>query len=306
MTIIVGICAVNVKHREDIMIYSMTGFAVTSRELTHGALNLELRSVNHRYLDVQLRLPEELRLLEPALREVIVGGVTRGKVDCRLSLEPTAGTPLAPQLNTELLQQLVEMNLVVRAALPDARSLSVADILRWPGLLGSDSLSPEDLREPCVSLLQKALDELNATRRREGEKLKGLLLERIEKMERLVAEVAPRIPEIVAAYREKLGSRLSEALINREDDRIRQEFALFAAKIDVDEELTRLGTHLGETRQILERGGAVGKRLDFLMQELNREANTLGSKSVDSGMSKVAMELKVLIEQMREQIQNIE
>lgn len=288
------------------MIYSMTGFAVATRELTRGALNFELRSVNHRYLDVQLRLPEELRLLEPALREVIVGGVTRGKVDCRLSLEPAAGTPLAPQFNTELLQQLVEMNLVVKAALPDARSLSVADILRWPGLLGSDSLSLEDLREPCVSLLQKALDELNATRRREGEKLKGLLLERIEKMERLVAEVAPRIPEIVAAYREKLGSRLSEALINREDDRIRQEFALFAAKIDVDEELTRLSTHLGETRQILEYGGAVGKRLDFLMQELNREANTLGSKSVDSGMSKVAMELKVLIEQMREQIQNIE
>ncbi|HVS25794.1 MAG TPA: YicC/YloC family endoribonuclease [Burkholderiales bacterium] len=288
------------------MIYSMTGFAVATRELTRGALNLELRSVNHRYLDVQLRLPEELRLLEPALREVIISGVTRGKVDCRLSLESAAGTPLAPQLNTELLQQLVEMNLVVRAALPDARSLSVADILRWPGLLGSDSLSPEDLREPCVSLLHKALDELNATRRREGEKLKGLLLERIEKMERLVAEVAPRIPEIVAAYREKLGSRLSEALINREDDRIRQEFALFAAKIDVDEELTRLSTHLGETRQILEHGGAVGKRLDFLMQELNREANTLGSKSVDSGMSKVAMELKVLIEQMREQIQNIE
>ncbi|HSS46224.1 MAG TPA: YicC/YloC family endoribonuclease [Burkholderiales bacterium] len=288
------------------MIYSMTGFAVATRELTRGALNLELRSVNHRYLDVQLRLPEELRLLEPALREVIVSSVTRGKVDCRLSLEPAAGTPLAPQLNTELLQQLVEMNLVVRVALPDARSLSVADILRWPGLLGSDTLSPKDLRESCVSLLQKALDELNATRRREGEKLKGLLLERIEKMERLVAEVAPRIPEIIAAYREKLGSRLSEALINREDDRIRQEFALFAAKIDVDEELTRLSTHLGETRQILEHGGAVGKRLDFLMQELNREANTLGSKSVDSRMSKVAMELKVLIEQMREQIQNIE
>ncbi|MGH8744653.1 MAG: YicC/YloC family endoribonuclease [Burkholderiales bacterium] len=288
------------------MIYSMTGFAAANRELAGGALNLELRSVNHRYLDVQLRLPEELRLLEPALREVIVSGVTRGKVDCRLSLEPAVGTPLAPQLNTELLQQLVQINRAVRAALPDAQSLTVADFLHWPGVLRGNTLSPEDLHKPCVTLLQKALDELNATRRREGEKLKGLLLERIEKMERLVAQVTPRIPEIVAAHREKLGARLSEALINREDDRIRQEFALFAAKIDVDEELTRLSTHLGETRQILEHGGAVGKRLDFLMQELNREANTLGSKSVDSGMSKSAMELKVLIEQMREQIQNIE
>jgi uncharacterized protein (TIGR00255 family) len=288
------------------MIYSMTGFAMATRELGRGALNLELRSVNHRYLDVQLRLPEELRLLESALRELIVSGVTRGKVDCRLSLEPVAGVSQTPQLNAELLRQLIELSRSVKATLPDARSLSVADILRWPGLLESDALSPESLREACLSLLQQALDELNASRQREGEKLKRLLLERIEKMTRLVAEVAPRIPEIVTAYQEKLGARLAEALINREDDRIRQEFALFAAKVDVDEELTRLSTHLDESRQILERGGAVGKRLDFLMQELNREANTLGSKSIDSGMSKVAMELKVLIEQMREQIQNIE
>lgn len=288
------------------MIYSMTGFAVTAEELVQGALNLELRSVNHRYLDIQLRLPEELRLLEPALREVIVNGVGRGKVECRLSFGPSSDVPKAPQLNTNLLKQLVELNLKVHAALPDAGSLSAADILRWPGMLGGDFLSAEGLRETCIALLQSTLHELNMTRSREGEKLKALLLERIEKMEQLVAGVAPRIPEIMATYREKLGGRLQEALINLEDDRIRQEFALFAAKIDVDEELTRLSTHLGETKRTLDRGGAVGKRLDFLMQELNREANTLGSKSVDTGVSRVAMELKVLIEQMREQIQNIE
>lgn len=288
------------------MIYSMTGFAVAAKELVQGALNLELRSVNHRYLDIQLRLPEELRLLEPALREVIVNGVGRGKVECRLSIGPSSDVPKAPQFNTNLLKQLVELNLKVHAALPDAGSLSAADILRWPGMLGGDFLSAEGLRETCIALLQSALHELNLTRSREGEKLKALLLERIEKMEQLVAGVAPRIPEIMATYREKLGGRLQEALINLEDDRIRQEFALFAAKIDVDEELTRLSTHLGETKRTLDRGGAVGKRLDFLMQELNREANTLGSKSVDTGVSRVAMELKVLIEQMREQIQNIE
>ncbi len=288
------------------MIYSMTGFAVATKELEQGALNLELRSVNHRYLDIQLRLPEELRLLEPALREVIVNGVGRGKVDCRLSFDPSSNAPQALHLNTKLLNQLAELNLEIKETLPGAGSLSAADVMRWPGMFGGGLLSAESLRDTCTALLQKALHELNLTRSREGEKLKDLLLERIEKMEQLVAGVTPRLPEIMATYREKLGGRLKEALINLEDERIRQEFALFAAKIDVDEELTRLSTHLAETRRTLDRGGAVGKRLDFLMQELNREANTLGSKSVDAGVSRVAMELKVLIEQMREQIQNIE
>ncbi len=288
------------------MIHSMTGFAVATKELEQGALNLELRSVNHRYLDIQLRLPEELRLLEPALREVIVNGVGRGKLDCRLSFDPSSNVPQALQLNTNLLKQLAELNLEIKATLPDAGSLSTADILRWPCMLGGDFLSAESLRDTCIALLQSALHELDLTRSREGEKLKALLLERIEKMEQLVAGVTLRLPEIMATYREKLGGRLQEALINLEDERIRQEFALFAAKIDVDEELTRLSTHLVETKRTLDRGGAVGKRLDFLMQELNREANTLGSKSVDAGVSRVAIELKVLIEQMREQIQNIE
>ena len=288
------------------MIHSMTGFAIATKELEQGALNLELRSVNHRYLDIQLRLPEELRLLEPALREVIVKSVARGKLDCRLSFDPSSNAPQALQLNTNLLKQLAELNLEVKAALPDAGSLSAADILRWPGMLGGDFLSTEGMRDTCIALLQSPLHELDLTRSREGEKLKSLLLERIEKMEQLVTGVTLRLPEIMSTYREKLGGRLQEALINLEDERIRQEFALFAAKIDVDEELTRLSTHLVETKRTLDRGGAVGKRLDFLMQELNREANTLGSKSVDAGVSGVAMELKVLIEQMREQIQNIE
>ncbi|HMJ50028.1 MAG TPA: YicC/YloC family endoribonuclease [Burkholderiales bacterium] len=288
------------------MVHSMTGFAVTTKELEHGALNLELRSVNHRYLDIQIRLPEELRLLEPALREVIVNGVERGKVECRVGFEALSAAPHPPRLNANLLAQLAELNLEVKAALPDARSLSAADILLWPGMLGRDVLSAESLRDICITLLKNALAELNLTRSREGEKLKSMLLVRIENMEQLILAANQRLPEIMAAYREKLGGRLREALINLEEERIRQEFALFAAKIDVDEELSRLSSHLTETKMTLSRGGAVGKRLDFLMQELNREANTLGSKSVDTGVSRAAMELKVLIEQMREQIQNIE
>ena len=288
------------------LIYSMTGYAVVTREVPHGSLNLELRSVNNRYLDIQFRLPDEFRSLESVMRELLTARLSRGKVDCRLSFSRLAGTGDLQQINPELLQKLLELNNTVRAALPDARSLGVADILRWPGMLGVDTLPAEDLREPCLELLRVALDEFAAARAREGEKLKAMLLERLGRMRQLTTEVAPRIPALLAAFQEKLTLRLREAMVNCDDDRIRQELALFAGKIDVDEELTRLKTHLDEVERILLKGGAVGKRLDFLMQELNREANTLGSKSADAEVSKVAMELKVLIEQMREQVQNLE
>jgi uncharacterized protein (TIGR00255 family) len=284
----------------------MTGYASAARELARGALNVELRSVNHRYLDVQFRMPEELRALESGLRELLVARLTRGKVECRVSFTEQAGASKPLQINSELLQQLLQLNATVQSLAPQAHALGVADILRWPGMFSADTPSIEELRATCLELLHSVLDDFTASRTREGEKLKNMLLERAEKMEQLVADVAPRIPQLVASYRDKLGSRLREALINPEDDRIRQELVLFAAKIDVDEELSRLGAHLSEIRRILATGGAVGKRLDFLMQELNREANTLGSKSVDIGVTQVSMQLKVLIEQMREQIQNIE
>lgn len=288
------------------LIYSMTGYAVVTQEVPHGSLNLELRSVNNRYLDIQFRLPDEFRLLEPVMRELLTAQLNRGKVECRLSFLRLTGAEDPQQLNANLLQKLLELNRSVRAALPDAHSLGVADILRWPGILGADALPAENLREPCMELLRVALDEFAAARAREGEKLKAVLLERLSKMRLLVAEVLPRIPALLAAFQEKLKSRLHDAMINYDDDRIRQELALFAGKIDVDEELSRLQTHLDEVERILRKGGAVGKRLDFLMQELNREANTIGSKSTDVEVSKISMELKVLIEQMREQVQNIE
>jgi uncharacterized protein (TIGR00255 family) len=287
------------------MIYSMTGYAVASRELETAVLNLELRSVNHRYLDIQFRLPDELRSIESALRETLTAKLNRGKIECRISYAPIPGRK-GLDLDEDLLTQLVRLNARVREALPDAQTLTASDVLRWPGMLGSDSLDMDDLRSVCQSLLQQVLEDFTRTRGREGEKLKAILLERADAVEARLADVAPRMPQVMAAFQEKLSTRLKEALANADEDRIRQEVVLFANKIDVDEELTRLTTHIAELRRILDKGGAVGKRLDFLMQELNREANTLGSKAADVTVTQVSMELKLLIEQMREQIQNIE
>jgi uncharacterized protein (TIGR00255 family) len=287
-------------------IYSMTGYAVASSDLPQGSLNLELRSLNNRYLDVQFRLPDELRMLEGSMREFLTARLNRGKIECRINLLPSLGTENLQHVNTDMLHKLLNLNQAVRAALPEARCLDVADILRWPGVLSSAALPVADLSASCMDLLGTALDELAAARAREGEKLKLILLERLAKIRLLAAEAVPRIPVLLAAFQEKLKTRLCEAMINCDDVRIRQELTLFAGKIDVDEELSRLQTHLDEVERVLRKGGAIGKRLDFLMQELNREANTIGSKSVDAEVSKMCIELKVLIEQMREQVQNLE
>jgi len=292
------------------MILSMTGYAATGAELDSGSLTLELRAVNHRYLDIQLRMPDELRTFEGAMREAISAQLQRGKVDCRVNYAARSAQNGAT-LNRDLLRQLADWNREVQAALPDARSLSAADVLKWQGVLETPSASADELRSALLKLLQEALQEFSASRAREGEKLKDFLLQRVEKIEALREGVMPHVPAAIAAYEQKLTARLREALQNAPatdffDERIRQEITLFASKIDVDEELSRLASHLTEMRRILTQGGAVGKRLDFLMQELNREANTLGSKSVDAEVSRSAMEMKILIEQMREQIQNLE
>jgi len=288
------------------MIYSMTGYAIATKESSQGTLSLELRSVNHRYLDIQFRLPDKFRVLEPSMRELMTSQLNRGKVDCYMSFNQLSGNEDMQKINTELLQRLLELNHTVKTALSDAQSLSVADIIHWPGILKTDMLPTDDLCNLCKELLQTTLHEFTAARAREGEKLKILLLERLTKMRQLTAMASPLIPALVTAFQEKITARLNDAMINSENDRIRQELVLFASKIDIDEELSRLETHLDEVERVLIKGGVVGKRLDFLMQELNREANTIGSKSVDSDISKISMELKILIEQMREQVQNIE
>ena len=288
------------------MIHSMTGFASATRELPTSALNVELRSVNHRYLDLQFRLPEDLRALEPGLRELIVARLQRGKVECRIGLNTLTAATKSFELNVEVLKQLRALSEKLRLAWPSVNGLTAADILRWPGMLGAETVSLEEMRAAAQDALRQVLDEFSASRAREGEKLKTVLLERVAAMEEHVASVAPRMPQVIAAFQEKLTLRLREAMAVADDERIRQEIALFANRIDIDEELSRLATHFSEIKRILERGGAVGKRLDFMMQELNREANTLGSKSVDVEVTRVSLDLKLLIEQMREQIQNIE
>jgi uncharacterized protein (TIGR00255 family) len=287
-------------------IYSMTGYAVAAKELHGGALTVEIRAVNNRYLDIQFRLPEELRAVEPALRELLAAKLTRGKIECRVAIAASATMPAAPDLNEAMLQQLAALNAQVLKVFPQAGSLRAADVLRWPGMLGADTLSADAVRAACRELTATALDEFMTARAREGAKLKDAILAHAGAIEARVATLAPRMPAAIAAFQEKLNQRLKDALINIDDERIRQEVVLYAGKIDVDEELTRLKTHMGELRRILGKGGAAGKRLDFLMQELNREANTLGSKAADIDITQAAMDLKLLIEQMREQIQNIE
>ncbi len=288
------------------MIHSMTGYATASAEITGGTLNIELRSVNSRYLDIQFRVPDELRMLEAGLREAISARLSRGKVDCRLSISTAATGPRAQALNVTALEELGKLAAIVRTAMPEAGPLRTADILRWPGVLAEGTVSEAELRDKAAALGATAIAELVAARAREGARLATVIRERVATMKKSAAAVAPLVPEAIAAYQEKMAQRLREALGSADDERVRQEIALFGIKIDVDEELQRLVTHLSEVERVLAKGGAAGKRLDFLMQELNREANTLGSKAASQAISDCALELKLLIEQMREQVQNIE
>jgi len=288
------------------MILSMTGFAAVATELPGCSLAVELRSVNHRYLDLQLRLPDELRGLEAAVRELLTGELKRGKVDCRISLNHVQLGAATLAVNAERVSQLREAAGEVLRHAPGSMPLTVAEILRWPGVLTEPSLGPEALAAQAITLVRQALAELGASRAREGQKLKAMLEERCRGVEAQIERVAPRVPVIHDAYVEKLGARLKEAGLDPDAERLKQELALFAAKVDVAEEVSRLSAHVAEVRRVLGEGGSSGKRLDFLMQELNREANTLGSKSVDAELSQAALELKVLIEQMREQVQNVE
>ena len=287
-------------------IHSMTGFATAAVSVGAATLNLELRTVNSRFLDLHFRLPDELRVIEPVLREQITGALSRGKVDCRGGLQASGESARELALNPQLLAQLVTLEAGVRAALPQAASLSVAEVLRWPGMLGDDTIPAEALTEAGARAVRQALADLTASRSREGVRLAGMLMERVTRMRELVAQVTPRVPEVVREYQAKLVQKLQEAIGSADDERIRTEVGLFAVRIDVAEELNRLSAHLDEVERILAKGGSAGKRLDFLMQELNREANTLASKSVAQDVGGVAMELKLLIEQMREQVQNIE
>jgi uncharacterized protein (TIGR00255 family) len=282
----------------------MTGYAAASAGSPAGTLSLELRSVNSRFLDLQFRIADELRAHEPLLRELITARVARGKVDCRLWLAQDA-TSLSSRLNPQALERLKALADAAKKAFPEAGTLRVGDILRWPGLIAEDA-DEESLRAAVSALCRRALEELVAARAREGAKLVAAILERVRAMRGRVAQITPLMPPAIAAYRDRISERLREAIGSADDERIRAEVALFAAKSDVAEELERLRVHLDEAQRVLETGGAVGKRLDFIAQELNREANTLASKAVSPAISDCALELKLLVEQVREQVQNLE
>ncbi len=288
------------------MIHSMTGYAVQTRDLGRVALHLELRSVNSRYLDLAFRINDDLRQAEPMLREAITAKLRRGKVECRFNLQAKDNAARDISINGMVLGQLKAAQAAIQAELPQAAPLSVVEVLRWPGILADDSVTFEAMQPEIAATIAVALDELIATRRREGDKLAEMIRGRIAHMRQLVATVQPRVPALVAEYQEKLATRLRDAAATLDDDRIRLEVGLFAQRVDVAEELSRLSTHLDEVERILKVGGSAGKRLDFLIQELHREANTLGSKAMAADMTAIAVELKLAIEQMREQVQNIE
>lgn len=291
------------------MIASMTGFASLTRPITGGVaggtLTLEIKSVNSRYLDLAFRLPEELRALEMPLRDLLGKELARGKVECRAGWSLALGN-LGETLDQNRLQRLHELAVEAQTVFPEGRGLSTADVLRWPGVVRTAELDWPALLEAFQAMAVEAVRELKKGRQREGARLAELVMARTSAMRELVARAEPLIPAAQQAFAEKARARLVEVMGAADDERIRQELILYAVRTDVAEELGRLKLHLDEVDRVVGASGPAGKRLDFLMQELNREANTLGSKSVSAEVSAIAMELKLLIEQIREQVQNIE
>ena len=287
------------------MIRSMTAFAAAESETPWGALSFELRSVNHRYLELNPRLPEELRAIEPALRERVAAKLTRGKVDVNLRYRPNDAGATEIRLNDAMLDKLERVAVVFGERFPKLGT-NFTDLLQWPGVLLRDEVDQEGLRQAALDLLDRALADMLATRQREGERLGVFLRERLDAVARIVADVRTWLPDIRAGLRARLESRLAEVKQGTDPGRLEQELVLQLSRMDVDEELDRLSAHVAETQRVLGLPEAVGRRLDFLLQEFNREANTLGSKSVDQRTTQAAVELKVLIEQVREQVQNIE
>ncbi|MDG1097394.1 MAG: YicC family protein [Methylophilaceae bacterium] len=287
------------------MIISMTGYASHERNTNNGVLQVELRSVNQRYLELQLKLEDTLRAQEPQVRELLKQKLGRGKVECRINLAQV-NTAEAIELNHSVLQNIAASVKAASDYFPATQAVNVLDVLRMPGVMVAPVFDAEALTQDVMTALDVALETLIAARGREGEKLKSMILARLAEIESLIFTVKPMLPTMVKAHQDKLLAKLQEAQLSHDEERIRQEIVLYTQRIDVDEELSRLDSHVHEVKRLLIAGGMVGKQLDFLMQEMNREANTLGSKSVTIETTQIAMQLKVLIEQMREQIQNIE
>ena len=287
------------------MIHSMTAFARAEQASANGTLSWELRSVNHRYLEPHLRLPESFRDLEGAVREALRNGLSRGKVECTLRFsDDNAGKAL--QVDLERAAQLIAAAESVAGLIKQPAALNPLEVLGWPGVLVADAADPQALNQSALSLFTEALNELKKGREREGSELAKLLNERLDSILEQVVALRELVPQMLAGQRQKILDRCAEMQAELDPQRLEQELVILAQKSDVAEELDRLSTHVSEVRRVLKTGGQAGRRLDFLMQELNREANTLGSKAFDTRSTQAAVNLKVLIEQMREQVQNIE
>ena len=288
------------------MLHSMTGFARQSVETALGALTWELRAVNHRYLDISFKLPDELRPKEQAFRQQVGGKLKRGKVECAFHFRRAFNEGTEMQLNDELVKLLSSRLQTIVSNLDDANAVNPVDILRWPGVIQQSEVDLEPLFAAATSLLDDTIDALVGMRASEGERIASMLESRCADIDSLATSVRARMPEVMEATSLKQRERIERLGVNADPERLELELALIAQKIDVDEEIDRLDSHVIEIRETLAKNEPVGRRLDFLMQELNREANTLGSKSADAETTKAAVELKVLIEQMREQVQNVE
>ena len=288
------------------MMLSMTAFSRQQSEQERGSLTWEIRSVNHRYLEVSLRLPDLFRGLENSIRGAVRKKLSRGKIECQLRYKAGESFQSELHLNRALIQKLIQANMEIEQLTGTSTVLSSTEILRWPGVIQDQEFDITAIEKPAFELFGDALEDLVASRQREGEELKGFIQKRIDSIRKIVSTVKTAMPEILAAQRQNLADKLEELKADLEPSRLEQEIALLAQKADVDEELDRLVSHLNEVERVISSAGQKGRRLDFLMQELNREANTLSSKSIVAETTLNAVELKVLIEQMREQIQNVE
>jgi len=288
------------------MIASMTAFSRQQSHHTWGSLILEIRSVNHRYLDLTFKLPEPLRGLEMLWREEIKKQLGRGKVECQLRFQVQAQQQSELAIDQILLDQVISAATRLQQSLGSDTAINPLELLRWPGVLGESEVTNDEIPHEATRLLKNSLSMLLEARHREGAKLVDVIDERISRIENIVVDTRSKLPTILGQQRTRLLARLTELKVEVDQQRLEQELVYLAQKADVDEELDRLDTHLTEVKRTLSKGGACGRRLDFLMQELHREANTLSSKSVSSQTTQNSVELKVLIEQMREQVQNIE
>lgn len=286
-------------------ISSMTGFASVTENFNSTTINVDLRAVNHRNLDLQFRIPEEFRFLETTLRKQITKNISRGKIDCRVSLKNHAVNDKG-KINFNVLDNINDLVKDLQEHFPSSPSPSAYELLKWPGVLEETEISSKELSQNISALISKALIRLMEEKRREGNSLKQILIQRSDRIKNLVKLLDPLIPNLVQKNKEKIIRKLEEHNLDTNSERIHQELVLYAAKIDVDEEIERIKVHLQEIENIVNQGGICGKKLDFLAQELNRETNTLSAKSVDLEITQVSIEIKTLIEQLREQIQNIE